>query len=97
MAAGRSRPTLPGRGRVGEKGEVIGSDLEQLGFLVPQQIVDLVDVLLGHAVEPLLRRRHVVPADVAVLLQLVQRLLGVPRMLRTATLGVLAFASVTLM
>src|SRR4051794_39868704 len=52
-------------------------DLEQLGFLVLEHLVDLVDVLLGDAVEPLLRAGHVVLPDVAVGTELLQRLLGV--------------------
>src|SRR6478672_1366773 len=53
------------------------SDLEQLGFLVLEHLVDLVGVLLGDAVETLLRTGYVVLADLAVLLELLERLLGV--------------------
>src|SRR6478672_1728199 len=55
---------------------VAGSDLEQLGFLVLEQVVDLVGVGLGHRVEALLGPGHVVLADLAVLLELLQALLG---------------------
>src|SRR6478609_4429119 len=75
MAAGRSRPARPwsfcGAGvvavmKVSRAGEV-GSDLDQLGLLVLEHLVDRVGVLLGHAVEPLLGAGDVVLADLAVL------------------------------
>src|SRR6478609_3667726 len=83
MAAGRSRPARPwsfcGAGvvavmKVSRAGEV-GSDLDQLGLLVLEHLVDRVGVLLGHAVEPLLGAGDVVLADLAVLLELLELLL----------------------
>src|SRR3954469_598248 len=53
------------------------SDLEQLGLLVLEQVVDGVRVLLGRGVETLLGTRHVVLPDLVVLLHLLQLLLRV--------------------
>src|SRR6476660_8335046 len=52
------------------------SDLEQLGLLVLQHLVDRVGVLLGDGVQTLLGAGHVVLADLAVLLELLEVLLG---------------------
>src|SRR3954471_19252286 len=75
MAAGRSRPARPWSFWGGLTGGVMASvmkagcsDLEQLGLLVLQHLVDRVVVLLGDAVEPLLGAGHVVLAGLAVLL-----------------------------
>src|SRR3712207_2515476 len=86
MAAGRSRPARPwsfgtgweASGDAGLSGVVMEgrSDLEQLGFLVLEHLVDLVGVGLGDRVEALLGTGDVVLADLAVLLELLQRLLG---------------------
>src|SRR5207244_854169 len=86
-AFGRSRPARPcsfGTGSfctwssgAGRSAWVI-SDLDELGFLVLEEVVDLVGVGLGHRVETLLGARDVVLADLSVLLQLLQALLGVP-------------------
>src|SRR6478735_11864798 len=83
MAAGRSRPARPwsfwGAGVVAvmkcraRRGR---SDLDELGLLVLEHLVDGVGVLLGHRVEPLLGTGHVVLADLAVLLELLEVLLG---------------------
>ncbi len=54
------------------------SHLEQFGFLVLEQLVDRVDVLLRHPVEPLLSTLALVLARFAVLDRLVDRVLGVP-------------------
>src|SRR5215212_2419283 len=82
-AAGRSRPARPwsfcaGDGAGGPAASVMCSDLEKLGFLVLEQVVDRVRVELGHRVETLLRTGDVVLARLAVLLELLQPLLGVP-------------------
>src|SRR5690606_4272991 len=53
------------------------SDLEQLGLLVLEHLVDLGDVLLGELVELLLRPPGLVLADLALLDQLVEGVLGV--------------------
>src|SRR5262245_39840900 len=82
IAAGRSRPARPwsfcGGGPGGEPVWVIASDLEELGFLVLEEVVDLVGVVLRHPVEPLLGAGDVVLAGLAVLLHLLQALLRVP-------------------
>src|SRR5688500_15500835 len=81
-AAGRSRPARPwsfvGDPDAGGVEVVIGggSDFEQLGFLVLEEVVDRVGVLLGQAVEPLLGPADVVLAHLAVLLELLEGLLG---------------------
>src|SRR5215207_5519618 len=70
-AAGRSRPARPwsfcaGDGAGGPAVSVmcpaLCSDLEKLGFLVLEQVVDRVRVELGHRVETLLRPSDVVLA-----------------------------------
>src|SRR5215469_6682173 len=53
------------------------SHLEQLGFLVLEQLVDLPDVGVGELLEVTLRPAHLVLAGLAVLHHLVQRVLGV--------------------
>src|SRR4051812_40595630 len=89
IALGRSRPArlaffspLPGvfsgcAGAAEVSVMASGSDLEQFGFLVLEHVVDLVGVPLGRGVELLLGTGHVVLADLAVLLELLERLLGV--------------------
>src|SRR3954464_8890738 len=74
MLAGRSRPARPwsfcAGGPGGVPAWVMGaapSDLEELGFLVLEQVVDRVGVGLGHRVETLLRPGDVVLARLAVL------------------------------
>src|ERR1700733_3708238 len=54
------------------------SDLEQLGFLVLEQLVDLRDVGVGQLLQLPLGTAHLVLARLAVLDHLVQRVLGVP-------------------
>ena len=56
IATGRLRPARPGSFVAGGSGcagiaevSVIGSDLDELGFLVLEHLVDLVGVLLGRA------------------------------------------------
>src|SRR6266702_6412574 len=66
------------------------SHLEQFGFLVLEQLVDLRGVLRGQVVELLLRAPPVVLADLAVLDQLVDGLLGMPPDAAHRDLGVLA-------
>jgi len=94
----------PGRARRGRRPGGLKSgvrwrrlDLEQLGFLVLERLVDLPGVLGGEAVELLLRALALVLADLAVLDQLVDGLLGVRRMLRTETLASSALPRATLM
>src|ERR1035438_391132 len=52
--------------------------LEELGFLVPEQVVHLPYVGVGEVVEFPFRAMHIVLARVAGLAELVQRVLGVP-------------------
>src|SRR6202042_1237833 len=59
-------------------GSMPTSDLEKLGFLVLEQLVHLRDVALGQLIELALRAAAVVLARVAVLDQLLDRVLGVP-------------------
>src|SRR4051794_27378185 len=54
------------------------SDLEELGLLVLHQVVDLAHVLVGDLLQLLLGACDVVLADLAVLGQAVQLVLGVP-------------------
>src|SRR4029079_16751172 len=84
IAAGRLRPALLGV-RDAAPSTVAPmlstgtrSDLEQLGFLVLEHVVDLVDVLLGQAVQTLLGRTDLVLAELAVLQRALEVLLGVP-------------------
>src|SRR5262245_52866080 len=73
IAAGRFRPARDRRrtsgtiaaARSGEEA-VTGSDFEQLGLLVLDQIVDLVDVSIGGALQLLLRAPHLVLAGLTV-------------------------------
>src|SRR4051812_7881749 len=102
-AARRSRPALDAGGSAtavaaasagGPSGEasfivVARSDLEQLGFLVLEHVVDLVDMLLRHRLELLLGARALVLADVAVLDELLERRLGVAAHVAHRDLGVL--------
>src|SRR5580658_8669593 len=53
------------------------SHLEELGFLVLEQLLDLADVGVGQVLELTLGAAHVVLPGLAVLHQLVQRVLGV--------------------
>src|SRR5215213_7111102 len=53
------------------------SHLEQLGLLVPEQLVDGVGVLLGRRLQALLGTGHVVLSDLTVLLHPLELLLGV--------------------
>src|ERR671914_143994 len=84
MAALRSRPARPwsfcGAGAGGEVSVIGwrggGSDLEQLGFLVLEQLIDRVGVRLGDRIEALLRAGDVVLAHLAVLLEALEVLLG---------------------
>src|SRR4051794_28876758 len=87
IAFGRSRPARLGTaGAAGGTGSGAGSavtgwrsrcsDVEQLGFLVLEDVVDLVDVLLGRGVELLLGPGHLVLPGLLVLDQLVQGVLG---------------------
>src|SRR5215210_1535022 len=68
---------------------VSSSDLEQLGFLVPEQLVDRADVLVGDLFELLLTAPRLVLADLAVLDQAVEPVLGVPADVADRDLGVL--------
>src|SRR6516164_4122475 len=85
IAAGRLRPVLIVR--VGGLCVVLTglsfgtrgpSDLEQLGFLVLEQIVDLGDVAVGQLLQLALGAPDVILADIAVLHHLVEGVLGVP-------------------
>src|SRR4051794_41148760 len=70
----------PAGGSLEEGSVVIGcatSDLEQLGLLVLEQVVDRGDVLVRHLLELLLGTRDVVLAGLAVLGQLVEGVLRV--------------------
>src|SRR5688572_26032088 len=81
MLAGRSQHTRPWSFCAGAPVGVPAWDtshLEDLGFLVLQEVVDLVRVALRHPVEALLGPGDVVLADIAVLLELLEALLGVP-------------------
>src|SRR6478735_3081395 len=93
IAAGRSRPARPWffvTGVVVSLMRVpICSDLEQLGLLVLEHLVDRVGVLLGDAVEPLLGAGDVVLADLAVLLELLEALLGGPTQVANGDAAVL--------
>src|SRR4051812_9484681 len=77
IAAGRLRPAR----EAGAEGALIplvearSSDLEQLGFLVLDQVVDLGDVPVGDRLQLLLGAGDVVLAHLAVLGQLVQGVL----------------------
>src|SRR3954452_17106580 len=82
IAAGRFRPARPCSWAVascveGVMSRVERSDLEQLGLLVLEEVVDRVGVLLGQTFQPLLGARDVVLARVAVLLHPLELLLGV--------------------
>src|SRR4051794_31169554 len=82
MAALRSRPARPwsladARAvSVMRSGFRTASYLDELGFLVLEHLVDRVGVLLGDAVESLLGAGDVVLADLAILLELLQAVLG---------------------
>src|SRR4051812_3475672 len=99
IAAGRFRPALPAdRDAVPSAVDPMlstatRSDLEQLGFLVLQDIVDQVDVLLGHAVEPLLSRAHLVLAQLTVLERALEVLLGMPAHVAYGDLRVLGLGA----
>src|SRR5690606_15426149 len=69
------------------------SDLEQLGFLVLDQVVDLLDVLVGQRLQLLLGLVDVVLADLAVLLQPLQLFLGLTPQITHDDLGVLPLAA----
>src|SRR3954447_18287511 len=65
------------------------SDLEELGLLVLEQLVDVTHVFLGDLLELLLRAVRVVLADLAVLGQPVQLVLRVPANVADRDPGVL--------
>src|SRR4051794_28187137 len=69
------------------------SDLEQLGFFVLEKLVDGVGVLLGEAVEPLLGTGDVVLADLVVLLELLELLLGVAAQVADGDLALLGLVA----
>src|SRR5450631_1371598 len=79
IAARRSRPALraetAGASGSGTCGSGFTSDLEQLDFLVPQDIVDLADIAVREVVEFFLGTMNVVFAGVTCLLELVERFL----------------------
>src|SRR4051812_24113004 len=55
IEAGRSRPARLFFASGADSADIrVGSDFEQLGFLVLEQVVDLVNMLLRHTIEPLL-------------------------------------------
>src|SRR6478736_1382463 len=99
IAAGRFRPALLGVRDAAPSAvapmlsTATRSDLEQLGFLVLQDLVDLVHVLLGHAVEALLGRAHLVFTELAVLERALEVLLGVATYVANGDLGVLGLAA----
>src|ERR1700679_916350 len=81
-ATGRVRPARPtppessdadGRSLTSTTG---ASDLEQFGFLGPQRLVDRLDIAMRRLLELFLGPFDVVLAGLAVLRQLVERLLG---------------------
>src|SRR5512144_1689335 len=86
MAADRSRPARPVAGCAFTVAAPPRSaptprpalHLEELGFLVLEQVVDGLDVPVGDLLELLLRPHHLVLARVAVPGELVERVLGVP-------------------
>src|SRR5919107_4282242 len=90
------RPTV-GIGPVSGSGVMgggpVGSDLEQLGLLVLDRLVDAVHVLGGQVVELLLRAVHVVLAGLAVLGDPVELLLGAAADVADGDLGVLALGA----
>ena len=90
VAGARRRRGRRGRSWTGERRT---SDLEQLGFLVLEQLVDRVDVLLGQRVELLLGAGAVVLADLAVLDELVELLLGLAADVADRDLGVLGLGA----
>jgi len=73
------------------------SDLQQFGFLVLEELVDLRRVLRGGVVQFLLRAPHLVLAALAVLDELVEGLLGLAADRADGDLGVLALVLATLM
>src|SRR5579859_3377291 len=78
VTAGRDRcPASRATAPVADRVEV-SSDLEQLGFLGLDDVLDGVGVLRGQLVELSLGTMHVVLADLAVLGELVERILRVP-------------------
>src|SRR4051812_3796657 len=99
IAAGRLRPALLGVRDVAPSAAApmlstaTRSDLEQLGFLVLEDLVDLVDVLLGHAVEALLGAADLVLTELAVLERALEVLLGVPPHVAHGDLGVLGLGA----
>src|SRR4051794_3230656 len=70
-----------------------GSDLEELGLLVLDRLVDAVHVLGGQVVELLLGAAHVVLAGLAVLGDAVELLLGPTAHVADGDLGVLALGT----
>src|SRR5450432_2037207 len=82
IAARKSRPALrpgtAGASGSGTCGSGFTSDLEQLDFLVPQDVVDLPDIAMGEVVEFFLGAVHVVLAGLAGLFKFVERFLPVP-------------------
>src|SRR5450432_943269 len=82
IAARKSRPALrpgtAGASGSGTCGSGFTSDLEQLDFLVPQDVVDLPDIAMGEVVEFFLGAVDVVLAGLAGLLEFVERFLRVP-------------------
>src|SRR6187200_2809250 len=93
IAAGRLRPALLGVRDAAPSAvapmlsTATRSDLEQLGFLVLQDVVDLVHVLLRHAVEALLGRAHLVLAELTVLERALEVLLGMATHVADGDLG----------
>src|SRR5690606_4384700 len=108
MAAGRLRPARDGfrpadscaesftsitRAERSESNGCRGtSDLEQLGFLALDQLVDLLDVLVGQRLQLLLGVVDVVLADLALLLQPLELFLGLAPQTTDDDLGVLTLA-----
>src|SRR5665213_2544589 len=79
IAARRLRPALgPGSGAAATIGSDVTSDLEQLDFLVPQDVVDLRDVAISELIALLLGAVYVVFAGFAVFAELVESFLCVP-------------------
>src|SRR5699024_12040730 len=68
------------------------SNFEEFGFLVFDQIVDLVRVVIGQVLQIALRPGDLVLSDLAVLAQLVQCFLGLAAHTADGDLGVLALA-----
>src|SRR6188472_815578 len=95
IAAGRLRPALLGVRDTAPSAAApmlstaTRSDLEQLGFLVLQNLVDEVNVLPGQAVQPLLGGAHLVLTELAFLEGTLEVLLGVPTNVAYGHLGVL--------